>query len=120
MHRMWQGNGRVLALGVGLGVAVSALLGAWQLPVARAQPSGPSTETSGTIAFTSAGQNNSTLLFLVDTREKAFAVYRVDPTKGAVKLEASRPYRYDLKLEYNNLPPEVAAVEAMVASTGRK
>ena len=36
--------------------------------------------------------------------------------KGAVKLEAARPYRWDLKLEYNNLPPEARDVETMVST----
>jgi hypothetical protein len=45
-------------------------------------------------------------------------VYRVDPQnpKGSLKLEAARQYRWDLKLaEYNNLPPEVSAIESMVS-----
>jgi len=59
------------------------------------------------------------MLYLIDTKAQAFAVYRVDSNgprgSGSVKLEASRQYRFDLKLlEYNNLPPEASAVEAMV------
>ena len=44
-------------------------------------------------------------LYLIDTKQKSFAVYRIDPTnpKGSVRLEASRKYRWDLELdEYNN------------------
>lgn len=113
-------KGRDLALGVAVGAGLSALAGAWLAPAARAQGTAAAGEAAGTIACTAAGPGGVPLLFLVDTREKAFAVYRVDPTKGGIKLEASRPYRHDLKLEYNNLPPEVAAVEAMVASPARR
>jgi len=62
------------------------------------------------------------LLYLVDTRGHAFAVYRIDPTnpKGTVKLEAARHYQWDLKLaEYNNQPPEVAAIESTVKTLGQ-
>jgi len=61
------------------------------------------------------------LLYVIDTRSRAFAVYRVDPTnpKGTVKLEAARQYQWDLKLaEYNNQPPEVAAIESTVKTLG--
>jgi len=62
------------------------------------------------------------LLYLVDTRGHSFAVYRIDPTnpKGTVKLEAARHYQWDLKLaEYNNQPPEVAAIESTVKTLGQ-
>ena len=60
------------------------------------------------------------ILYLIDTKSQAFAIYRVEPSSnprgsGSVKLEAARKYRWDLMLsEYNNLPPEVRAVESMV------
>jgi len=69
------------------------------------------------IAITSGAPGSPQFLYLIDTRNQAFALYRVDPQnpKGTVKLEAARQYRYDLKLsEYNNLPPEVSAIEANV------
>jgi hypothetical protein len=46
-------------------------------------------------------------------------VYRVDSRdpKGAVKLEAARHYRWDMKLaEFNNQAPEVATIESMVGA----
>jgi hypothetical protein len=79
-------------------------------------------DAMGTIAFASPTGNNAQLLTLIDTRTRAFAVYRIDPTnpKGTVKLEAVRQYQWDLKLaEYNNLPPEVAAIESTVKSLGQ-
>jgi hypothetical protein len=84
-----------------------------------AQSGAPVAESNGTIAFTSASNGSSQLLYLIDTRSQSFAVYRVDSQSarggGAVKLEAARQYRYDLKLsEYNNSPPEVTQVEQMV------
>lgn len=116
----WGMRGRDLALGAVGGLLVAVLLSGGRGPMAQAQSSPTSGEASGTIAFTTSSTSGSPLLFLIDTREKAFGVYRVDAQKGSVKLEAARPYRYDLKLEYNNLPPEVAAVEAMVATTHKK
>jgi len=77
-------------------------------------------DAGGIVAFTSSLQGNSQLLYLIDSRNQAFAVYRIDPTnsKGTVKLEGARHYQWDLKLaEYNNLPPEVAAIESMVQTT---
>jgi hypothetical protein len=77
---------------------------------------------TGTIALTTPLGGSAQLLYLIDTRAKAFAMYRVDPAspKGMVKLEAARQYQWDLKLaEYNNLPPEVAAIESTVRSLGQ-
>lgn len=128
----------------GLPGVVLGLLLAWGLegrgPSARAQAPGGSSipmpvsvdrgrmtttpvasETSGTVAFSSPAGGNAQLLYLIDTKTKAFAIYRVDPSnaKGTVKLEAARQYQWDLKLsEYNNLPPEVAAIESTVKSLG--
>ena len=99
--------------GVVAGVALSWMLGMGRPTAARAQQPARA-EGGSTIAFTTPTATSSQLLYLIDTKAQAFAVYRVDPQKGAVKLEAARPYRWDLKLEYNNLPPDAAAVEAMV------
>jgi len=77
---------------------------------------------AGTFAFTSSASGNAQLLFLVDTKAKAFAVYRIDPgnAKGTVKLEAARQYQWDLKVsEYNNQEPGVAAIETTVKSLGQ-
>jgi hypothetical protein len=78
-------------------------------------------EVNGTLALiTTAGQ--AQWLYLIDTKDRAFALYRIDPTnpKGIVKLEASRQYRWDLKLEhYNNQAPEPDAIKATVETLGR-
>ncbi len=78
-------------------------------------------EVNGTLALiTTAGA--AQWLYLVDTKEHAFALYRIDPTntKGVVKLEASRQYKWDLKLEhYNNQAPEPDAIKATVETLGR-
>ena len=74
---------------------------------------------TGTLAFTTIASDSSQHLYIIDTRTQSFAVYRVEPKdpKGAVKLEAARQYRYDLKLaEFNNQAPEVATIESMVAA----
>ncbi len=56
-------------------------------------------------------------LYVIDTKKRAFAIYRVDPTnpQGCVKLEASRQFRWDLDLDqYNNQGLEPADVKARV------
>ena len=78
-------------------------------------------EVNGTLALiTTAG--HAQWLYLVDTKDRAFALYRIDSTdpKGIVKLEASRQYKWDLKLEhYNNQAPEPDAIKATVESLAR-
>lgn len=84
-------------------------------------PTGLRADPGGTIAFTSSAGGSSQLLYLIDTKERSFAVYRVESQSargtGSVKLEAARQYGPDLKLsEYNNQPPGVGDVEAMIRS----
>jgi hypothetical protein len=78
-------------------------------------------EVNGTLALiTTSGP--AQWLYLIDTKDRAFALYRIDPTnsKGIVKLEASRQYKWDLKLEhYNNQAPEPDAIKATVETLGR-
>ncbi len=125
--RSWGG-----AVGIGVPGLVAGMALSWALglgartPAAQAQvsPSAAATRAeppaNGTIAFTTTNSGtNQQLLYLVDTRAQAFAIYKVDPQKGEVKLEAARPYHWDLKLQYNNRPPDVSAVEAMVSSQGQ-
>ncbi len=74
-------------------------------------------EANGTLAMVTSPPGSVQWLYLVDTKSRAFAIYRLDPssTKGSVKLEAVRQYQWDLKLEhYNNQAPEPAAIESMV------
>ncbi len=119
---------RVGAARYGLpGLAVGLALAWWaggRGPTLKAQgaASAAPVEAAGTIAFTtSSAGSSSQMLYLIDTKSQAFAIYRVDPSNskgsGSVKLEAARQYRWDLKLsEFNNQPPEVHDVEAMVKS----
>lgn len=121
----------------GLPGVVLGLMLAWSLdgrgPLAQAQAIGQGpvpqpragvsaqAEASGTIAFSSSLGGSAQLLYLIDTKTHAMAIYRVDPAnpKGTLKLEAARQYQYDLKLdEYNNLEPSVAAIESTVKSLG--
>jgi hypothetical protein len=114
----------------GLPGLVAGLVLAWWSgghgPTARAQAMTPGTESNGTIAFTSPVSGlSSQLLYLIDTKSRAFAVYRVEPAgpkgSGTVKLEAARKYEYDLKLEgFNNQPPSVSDIEAMAPTTKAK
>jgi len=85
----------------------------------KAQPSKPiaGSDSNGTLALIANPAGSVQWLYLIDTKKRAFAVYRLDPAnpKGMVKLEASRQYRWDLELEqYNNQAPEPADIEARV------
>ncbi len=104
--------------GVLAGCLLSLVLGSSGTRPLRAEP-GSSGSDAGLVAFTTTapGNPNASLLYLVDSRTQSFAIYRFDAMKGSVKLEAARQFRSDLRLaEFNNLPPEVAAVEAMVST----
>lgn len=119
--------------GIVLGFVATLALQGWGVkalaeqgpPAERAVPrTVEATGANGTIAFTtqSGVGGSAQLLYLIDTRSKAFAVYRVDPTnsKGTVKLEAARQYQWDLKLaEYNNQEPSVDAIESTVKNLGQ-
>jgi hypothetical protein len=88
----------------------------------QAQSRLASGEANGTLALVTSPSGGLQWLYLIDTRSRAFAIYRVDPsnTKGSVKLEAARQYQWDLKLEhYNNQPPEPTAIEATVRALGQ-
>jgi hypothetical protein len=79
-------------------------------------------ETGGTLALLTNAVGPAQWLYLIDTKKRAFAVYRIDPTnsKGTVKLEASRQYRWDLELEqFNNSEPAPSEIEAMVRALAR-
>ncbi len=102
------------------GLVLAWSLGSGRPPEVRAQAPLPQA-TDGTIALTTpaAGPGSAQSLFLIDTRNQVFAVYRVEPQNpnGAVKLEAVRQYRWDLKLdEYNNQKPEASAIKSWLSS----
>jgi len=135
----WRGASGVARYGVPgllLGAALMGGFGSGRGPSAQAQsdslpgaerPRGAAAtagEPTGTIAFTSSVGGSAQLLYLIDTRSRAFAIYRVDPAnasgKGSVRLEATRQYQWDLKLEeYNNQPPEVRAVMSQIRTLGQ-
>lgn|GEM_PF-3550942 len=120
--------------GLLLGLALMGGFGVVRGPVARAQANithgqaverarpttVPANESSNTLAIVSAAGGSSQLLYLIDTKTRAFTVYRVDPAGGdrTVKLIGARQYQWDMKLsQFNNQEPEVAAIESMVKVT---
>jgi hypothetical protein len=118
----WLNSARNIGVGLLAGVALSWVALGRTTPSLHAQTAG-SAEATGTIAFTSGAAGSVQMLYLIDTKAQAFAVYRVDPQngKGTIKLEAARQYRWDLKLaEYNNQPPDVASIESRIGSPPRK
>jgi len=117
--------------GLLLGLALMGGMGGGRVPQAQAQnlaggekarqAAAAGGESTGTIAFTTNVGGVAQLLYLVDTKSRSFAIYRVEPTnpEGAVKLEAVRQYQWDLRLlEYNNQKPEVASVESSIKTLG--
>jgi hypothetical protein len=120
----WGGAARYGLPGLVTGLAL-AWWGGGNGPTVRAQGATPGAESNGTIAFTTPVNGmSSQMLYLIDTKSRALAVYRVEPANskgsGSLKLEAARKYEYDLKLsEFNNQPPEVSSVEAMVTSKAK-
>ncbi len=118
------------AVRYGLPGLMAGLALAWwsggQGPTARAQGATPGAESNGLIAFTEqVGGQSSQMLYLIDTKQRSFAVYRVEPAagkgSGSVKLEAARKFEYDLKLQgFNNQSPGVSDVEGMVPTTKAK
>ncbi len=96
-------------------------------PTARAQGATPGAGSNDVIAFAAPVSGSpSQMLYLVNTKQSSFAVYRVEPGtgpkgSGAVRLEAARKFEYDLKLQsFNNLSPSVSDVEEMVPTTKAK
>ena len=100
------------------------------------RPASVPASTSGSAKGVTAGESGGLLalitnpsavppvqwLYLIDTKKRAFAIYRVDPTnpQGCVKLEASRQFRWDLDLDdYNNQGLEPADVRARVEAVNR-
>ncbi len=115
----WPASARYALFGLLAGVTLSWVGFGRGIPSARAEQNAAGVEANGTVAFTAGGNGTAQMLYLIDTKNQSFAVYRVDPlnAKGAVKLEATRQYRWDLKLaEYNNQPPDVSSIESMVGS----
>ena len=115
------GRGPEVAAQTGPGGPRAASSGSAEANKSGAQRPVAGGEVNGTLALiTTSGP--SQWLYLVDTKDRAFALYRIDPTNtnGVVKLEASRQYKWDLKLEhYNNQAPEPDAIKATVETLGR-
>jgi len=135
--RQWSAVARFGGPGVVLGLALAWSIGGQRgvhaqgsLPARpdRPLPVAPSPvgESGGTLAMISAlpGGNGATgqLLYLIDTKSRAFAVYRIDPThtKGTIKLEGVRQYHHwDMKLaEFRNQEPDVLSIESAVKAAG--
>jgi hypothetical protein len=95
-------------------------------PTEKGRTSAPRPSSGGdsnaTLALVNGSPGGTQWLYLIDTKDHAFAVYRIDPSNssGVVKLEASRQYEWDLKLEhYNNQAPEPDAIKATVKTLAR-
>lgn len=104
-------------------VLVAGLIGAVVVGVSRpaavfAQRPGPtareSVADSGLMALPSTSADNAQLVTLVDSRTRAMAVYRIDPSTGKIKLLSVRNINWDLQvLELNSenpLPQEIRSL----------
>ena len=54
------------------------------------------------IALTSPSADNATLVTVVDARQRALAVYRVDSLSGKIKLLSVRNLQWDLQMVHLN------------------
>lgn len=132
--RQWSAVVRFGGAGVVLGLVLAGAFGAPSgLRAQAASPAvgdrirpsgGPLTaESNGTLAMIAplgAGSQGATgqLLYLVDTKTRSFAVYRIDPAHdgGTIELKGVRQYQWDLMLsEYNNQGPKVAETKSAVS-----
>ena len=112
---------RPAVAGLLAGLVLAGVVGAARLPALHAAGQPPA-EAPGTLAFTAGAPGQGQWLYLIDTKAQAFAVYSINPQdpKGAIKLEAARQYKWDLKLaEYNNQPPEVRTIQESMAGPTR-
>jgi hypothetical protein len=135
--RGWTGVIRYGLPGLILGLVLCKWMGGQELQAQATPPgstqtasidrsrSAPANDPSGTIAFTTnvpGSVTGSQLLYLIDTKSRAFAIYRVEApnnAKGSVKLEAARQYQWDLKLsDYNNLGLQPTDIETAVRAGG--
>jgi len=95
--------------------------GTGRMPAARPAASG---ESAGTISLVVPSNNGSAQwLYIIDTKAHSFIIFKVDTAaqKTMVKLEASRHYEWDLKLDnYNNTGLEPAAIEKIVKSLAQQ
>jgi hypothetical protein len=71
----------------------------------------------GLIAFTSPAEaRGQQFLYVVDTRQQVFCLYRLDEPQGTIRLEAARNFGWDLKFEeFNNDPPKVDAIKGLLS-----
>jgi hypothetical protein len=111
---------RRLVLGALIGAAlVVAAAATWDstgsAAFAQRAPSQPPMGTeAGMIALTTPSADNATLVTLVDPRQRAMAVYRVDSLSGKIKLLSVRNVQWDLQMLHLNsespLPPEIRSL----------
>ena len=135
--RQWSSAARFGGPGVLLGLALAWLLSGQRgvhaqassaSAVDRARPvaAGQVADSGGTIAMiaplhTGSPEGTAQRLYLIDTKSRAFAVYRIDPThdKGTIKLEGVRKFHWDMQLEaFNNQEPDVHTIATAVKAAG--
>lgn len=128
LGRQWKAAVQFGGPGVLIGLALAWSMGGHRGLFAQGEPARApdrnrpamlAPESSGVTAIVSPPQPGSSgqLLYLIDAKERAFAVYQVDPSqgKGTIKLQGVRQFRWDLQLEeWNNHEPEVGTVKAAV------
>ena len=68
----------------------------------RAPSPNPVGSEGGLIALTSPSADNGVLVTVVDARQRALAVYRVDSLTGKIKLLSVRNVQWDLQMVHLN------------------
>ena len=90
-------------IGAALVVAAAATRDSTGSAFAQRAPSqAPVGNEAGMIALTSPSADNATLVTVVDARQRALAVYRVDSLSGKIKLLSVRNLQWDLQMVHLN------------------
>lgn len=116
----WIRSGAILIAGLAVGWGLSSR----PSTALVAQQATPANVGQGQLTTQITGQPGQTQwLTLVNPATQSLAVYRFEPNnpRGVLKLEAVRHFRWDMMLsEFQNLPPEVSAVESMTRGANKR
>lgn len=102
-------------LGAGL---VMAAVAVWVQPTAvyaqRVAANSASGGEPGVIAFSTPAPDGANLVTVIDSRQRAMAVYRIDALTGKIKLLSARNITWDLQLmQLNSESPQPQDIRSM-------
>jgi hypothetical protein len=102
------------ALVTGLVMVAAGAVGYPQVVSAQRAPVGESAGESGLVALSGPANEQSQMVTVLDARNRAMAVYRVDAASGKIKLLSVRNIHWDLQMlqlnSENPLPQEIRSL----------